>query len=995
MKERHKAAGPVLVIPRPTVIPRKSVPARALLAGLLAVAACLAAPGRAQRDEERLPRHAERWVKRTLGRMTLEQKVGQLLMVPYFGGFTNTESEDFRRLEQRVRELHVGGLIVATQPRKPTGYDRSEIYALAHLTNRLQAMAEVPLLVSADFERGAGFRIRETTSFPHNMALGASADPKLAYEMGRLAATEARALGVHWLFSPVADVNNNPLNPIINIRSFGEDPDLVAEMVAAYIRGCQEAGALCTAKHFPGSGDIALDPHLELATLTADRQRLDRVELQPFRAAVAADVAAIMTEHIAVPALEPEPGLPATFSHRITTELLRGELGFDGLITTDAMIMDAITDRAWPGEAAVRAVEAGADVVLMSPNPEAAFDSLRRAVESGRIPEARLNQSVERILRAKARLNLHQRAQVELGALDSLLASGTFEDKALEMADRGLVLLRNDTPDFLPLDATRPQRGFLLVVSADPDTFPGQELERELRPRADSLITARVDRLYFKPDEITLPSPLLYDWSIVAVFVRIADRKGNVALPDSMAALVTRVLRSDKPTALVILGSPYLAERFPQAKTVLCTHSTAEVAERAAIRALFGQTEIAGRMPVTIPAVAARGTGLRQPAVPMELAATPANGDGQWQPVMDILNAAVTNGTTPGGVVAVGHSGGWVALRPFGRMTYAEDAAPVATDTLYDLASVTKVVATTTAAMMLYERGALQLDRPVVDYLPEFRRGPDAALKERIRVRDLLTHSSGLPGYVRFYQEVETRAALLERIHALPLDYPTGTRSVYSDLGIILLGEILERVSGQPLDRFLQESLFGPLGLRNTLFRPPKQLWARVAPTEEDRDFRHRLIRGEVHDENAWVMGGVAPHAGLFSTAGDLAVFCQLLLNGGIYGHRRFLKRGTIEMFTTPQKIPDSNRALGWDTPTEPSSSGQYLSARAFGHTGFTGTSVWIDPAKELFVVLLTNRVHPTRENNRIRDLRPRLHDAVIEALALLPTPSRRAATQE
>jgi CubicO group peptidase (beta-lactamase class C family) len=240
---------------------------------------------------------------------------------------------------------------------------------------------------------------------------------------------------------------------------------------------------------------------------------------------------------------------------------------------------------------------------------------------------------------------------------------------------------------------------------------------------------------------------------------------------------------------------------------------------------------------------------------------------------------------------------------------------------------------------------------------------------------------------------VKNRAELLDRIYALPLDYPTGSRSVYSDLGIILLGEILQRASGQSLDLFLRENLLVPLGLDNTFFNPPQPLRSRTAPTEDDRDFRRRLIHGEVHDENAWVMGGVAPHAGLFSTARDLAVFCQLLLNGGIYGHRRYLKRSTIELFTTRQGIPGSSHALGWDTPSAPSSSGQYFSSRAFGHTGFTGTSIWIDPAKELFVVLLTNRVHPTRANDKIRDLRPRLHDAVVEALGLAPEQSTHRAT--
>lgn len=920
--------------------------------------------------------------------MTLEQKVGQLLMVPYFGQFSNTSSEEFLRLVRHVRELHVGGFIVATQPRKPYGFERSEIYSLAQLTNRLQSLDPVPLLVTADFERGAGFRIKQTTSFPHNMALAATGDPQYAYQMGRIAATQARALGVHWLLAPVADVNNNPLNPIINIRSFGEDPAQVARLVAAFVKGCQEAGALCTAKHFPGAGDVSRDPHLELATVTGDRARLEQVELVPFRAAIEAGVSAIMTEHIAVPALEPDSGLPATFSYAISTKLLREELGFDGLVITDDLNMSAITARTWPGEAAVRAVEAGADVILsVSRRPEAAFAALRHAVESGRLSQERLDQSVERILRAKARLGLHRRSQVDVDELDAVLASPRFLEQAEQMADRGVVLLR-DNAGLVPLRATKRQRGFLLVVSADPDTFPGGALERELRPRVDSLAVVRADPLYFKPEEVTLPPASLYDWSLVAVFVRVADRKGNVALPDNLSALVRQVLNDAKPSVLLILGSPYLTERFPQAKTVLCTLSTAEITEGAAIRALFGQTPLTGHLPVTIPGVAKLGSGLTRPALSMELGAPLPHDRSQFGSVFTLLDAAVAEGVFPGGVLAVGHQGRLVALHPFGRLQYDDDAPAVEVDTLYDLASLTKVVGTTTAAMMLYERGILSLDAYVTDYVPEFNRQPDAAAKARIQIRHLLTHSSGLPGYLRLFTEEKDRRALLTRIYSLPLEYPTGSRSVYSDLGIILLGEVIQRASGQALDDFLRQNLFEPLGMTNTLYNPPAPLRFRVAPTEEDREFRHRLIQGEVHDENAWVMGGVAPHAGLFSTARDLSVFCQMLLNGGLYAHRRILERATIELFTARQNIPDSSRALGWDTPSQPSSGGTHLSGRAFGHTGFTGTSIWIDPEKQLFVVLLSNRVHPTRANDKIRALRPRLHDAVMEALELIPRPA-------
>ncbi|HSC78039.1 MAG TPA: glycoside hydrolase family 3 N-terminal domain-containing protein [Candidatus Acidoferrales bacterium] len=939
-------------------------------------------------SERKLPRSAERWLKRTLERMTLEEKLGQLLVVSYFADFRNTSSEEYLRLIRQVRDLHVGGLLVATQPTKPTGFERSEPYDLAHLTNRLQQASRTPLLIAADFERGAAFRVRETTGFPHNMTLGATGNPDYAYRMGRIAAQEARALGVHWLLAPVADVNNNPANPIINIRSFGEDPVEVARYTEAFIRGCEESGALCTAKHFPGLGDSALDPHIELTAVAADRARFDSVELVPFRAAISAGVSAVMTEHMAAPALEPQAGLPATFSGAITTTLLRDQLGYHGLVITDDMNMSAITALDWPGEAAVRAFEAGADVLLTtSATPEVQLDALRRAAESGRLSTERINRSVERVLRAKAALGLHRQAQVDTEQLTAVLAQPSSLAAAQEMADRGAVLLRDDS-NLLPLDSTRPQRGFLLVVSADADSYPGKVLEEELRSRVDSLLVARADRYYAKPETVALPSPSLYDWCVAAVFVRVADRKGNVALPANLATLVEKVLAGGKPTALVVLGSPYLPERFPQAGTVLLTLSTAEISEHAAIRALFGQTAISGRLPVAIPDVAPRGAGLARPAAPMELAAATPEDAQRFQPVFSLLDKAVADHVFPGGVLAVGHQGRLVALHPFGRLTYDADSPAVTADTLYDLASLTKVVGATTAVMMLTERNRLLLDAPVVRYVPEFGRGPDADTKKLITVRQLLTHSSGLAARAALFETVYGRRQVIDRTLALGLETAPGVRSRYSDMGIITLGEVLERVSGRRLDDFLRDSLFQPLGMSHTLYNPPRGWRERIAPTEENNEGRRGVIQGEVHDGNAWAMEGVAPHAGLFSTAGDLAVFCQMLLNGGSYAHQRLLRRSTIEAFATKQDIPDSSRALGWDTVSQPSSSGRYFSARAFGHTGFTGTSIWIDPEKELFVILLTNRAYPTHTNNKHLGLRPALHDAVVEVLGLVPAPA-------
>lgn len=348
-----------------------------------------------------------------------------------------------------------------------------------------------------------------------------------------------------------------------------------------------------------------------------------------------------------------------------------------------------------------------------------------------------------------------------------------------------------------------------------------------------------------------------------------------------------------------------------------------------------------------------------------------------WEEVDRLLASYVERRAFPGGVLAAGSADGPVHLVPFGHLTYEPDAPPVTDGTLYDLASLTKVVATTTMAMILVDEGRLDLDQPVQEVLPGFQ-GPG---KEAVTVRHLLTHSSGLDAVAPLFREISGQAAYVERIQTLDLGYPPGSRSVYSDLGIILLGEILERKAGQSLEAFVRERVLSPLRMHETMFRPPPELLPRTAPTEFD-PWRGRLAHGEVHDENAFAMGGAAPHAGLFGTAGDLARFARMLLGGGVLEGRRVVSRETVELFTRRAGIPDSDRALGWDTKSaEGSSAGILFSPRSYGHTGFTGTSLWIDPERRIFMVLLTNRVHPTRENNLIREARPAVADAVARAL--------------
>ena len=929
------------------------------------------------------------WVESTLRKMTVREKLGQMLMPYYFGVFESTESPAYKDLLHQVEDNHVGGFILGTI-RGPLGIERSQVYPTVVITNALQAHSKVPLLIGADFESGTGMRLDEGTNFPSAMAIGATDDPQLAYKAGKDTALEARAAGIHWIFAPDADVNDNPGNPIINVRAFGEDPRQVADFAGQFIRGIEENGALATAKHFPGHGDVTTDSHLSLPVVPDDRKELENNELVPFRAAISAGVSSIMPGHLAVPALEPDATVPASLSRNILTGLLRDELKFRGLIVTDAMDMGGVTSMYPPDEAAIRAVEAGADIVLQPPVPDAALAGLENAVKSGRLSEKRIDESVRRILQAKARLGLDKDRLVDIARLSQKFGLPKFADDAQAIADRGVTLLRN-SENLVPLNAARKLRVLLVSLSADPDAYPSATLESEIRWRVDSLKSLRADTQFVNVSTLKLPPADSYDIAIAALFVRVADRKGNVGFPDDQRAFVNQMLANGKPCVVIAFGSPYLISTFPGTKSWIGEFSTNDVSQRAAVRALFGQTAIKGRIPVTVPDTVKHGDGMQVPANPMTLEAAPQALSNRLAPAYTLLERAVADGAFPGGVLAVGLDNKLV-VHPFGQFTRDAKAAPVRADTIYDLASLTKPIVTTTCVMILVQQKRLDLDAPLSRLLPEWstaaQNDPNPAWRARVTPRMLLLHDSGLPAHRDFYKNAKGHDGVLALVMAEPLVHEPGKQIEYSDLGFILLGEIVQRLTGESLAEFARKEIFSPLGMKTSLFNPPRALRAGIPPTENDLNYRKRLIQGEVHDQNAWAMGGIAGDAGLFSTAGDVAVFAQMILNGGIYAHHRVVSRATISEFTSHQTIGNSARTLGWDVALDPAATGRFFSTRAFGHYGFTGTSLWIDPERNIFIILLTNRVNPSVDNIKIRRVRPELHDAIFEALGFTSVPA-------
>ena len=551
------------------------------------------------------------WAQRTLARMTLREKVGQLMMPFVLGNFAPEGSETHDRIVNIIEEESVGGLIMSVG-------SPSEV---AVKLNDLQNHSKYPLLVAADLETGAGFRFRGAvhiptnialggaTTFPSLMAFGATGDPRHAYQLGRITALEARAMGVHVPFAPVLDVNNNPDNPIINIRSFGEDPNAVADLGVAFVRGLQDYGAVATGKHFPGHGDTGTDSHLALPIIQVGRERLDAIELVPFRAAIAAGIQGIMTAHIAVPAISGET-IPATVSHRVLTGLLRAEMGFDGIVFTDAMDMAAVA-RLFPrGEAAVRAVLAGADVILMPNDVKQAIDAIVLAIDEERLTEGRIDESVRRLLRLKEDLGLAEERSVPLEMIPQVVGVPQHVEMAREVAERSITLIRNER-NLLPLLGTRRARVMSVSFRNPGDVLSGRYFDSRLRETYPRLVTRSVDEgTNSEAYQDLLSRARRSDLVVVSVYSNYA---GRVELPDATVEFVNELARRRVTHVVISFGNPYLISMFPDARVYLLAWSSAQVSQQAAADALFGDIAITGRSPTGMDPFFAVGDGIQVP----------------------------------------------------------------------------------------------------------------------------------------------------------------------------------------------------------------------------------------------------------------------------------------------------------------------------------------------------------------------------------------------
>jgi beta-glucosidase-like glycosyl hydrolase/CubicO group peptidase (beta-lactamase class C family) len=940
---------------------------------------------------------AERWADSVYQTLSEDQRLGQLFMIR---AHSNLGDDHIANVERLIKTYQVGSLcFFQGTPEKQ-----------AELVNRYQALSNIPLIVAIDGEWGLGMRMKESTlSFPRQLTLGAIQDNQLIYKMGVEVARQMRAVGVHVNFAPTVDVNNNAKNPVIHTRSFGEDRQNVTEKSLQYMKGMQDNGVMACAKHFPGHGDTDVDSHLDLPVINHDLARLDSIELFPFKSMVANGVGSMMIAHLQVPALDSRANRPTSLSRNTITGLLKEKIGFTGLIFTDALEMKGVTKHFGNGQVEAEALAAGVDILCLPESVEAAMREIKKYIADGRLSKVRVEESVKKVLAAKYNLGLTRFTPLPVDSVRREVNSKTATLLKRNLYENAMTLVRN--PDnLLPFKKIAKLNIASLSIGATAKT-PFQE-------RLDKY--AKITHLQ-SPKEI--PANLLGQLKTKdIVIVSLHDLNGSAGksfgVSQSTKDFIEN-LRKQTKVVVVNFGTPYILQYFDNVNWVLQAYEEDPLAQDVAAQALFGGIPVKGKLPVTASAKAVynQGVVVEKPSrLGYNLPENVGLNSETLAKIDTIARQAILAKAAPGMVVLVAKDGQVVYEKAFGSHTYTGNT-PVKTTDLYDLASVTKIAATTIAIMKLYDEGKIDIDQTLGFYLPELR----GSNKAPLTIRQVMTHRAGLLGWIPFYKQTVVKSRR-RAVRPSPKYYrptKTATFSVpvteklfmredfvnsmwaqirnsnlrrnnnyrYSDLGFYLLSRVIWKVSGKPIDEYVAEMYYEPLGLRQTLFRPWQEFpLEKMPPTEEDHSFRNQRVRGYVHDMGAAMMGGVSGHAGLFSDATGLAAIMQMLVNEGAYGDQRLLDSLTVQTFTR-REANSYRTGLGFDlfkaNPNMKIGMPKNASGRTYGHIGFTGVCTWADPVNKVVYVFLANRTYPSTLNFRINKLgiRSRILGVVYEAM--------------
>lgn len=936
------------------------------------------------------------WVDSIYNSMTQDERIGQLFMV---ATYSNRNESHKTAITKLIKEEHIGGLI----------FMQNDPVKQAVLTNYYQENTKIPLLIGIDGEWGLDMRLKNTFRFPWNMTLGAVQDDDYIYEMGVQLAQHCKRLGIHMNFAPVVDVNTNPENPIIGNRSFGSDVSNVARKGQAITQGMQDNGVIASAKHFPGHGDTKTDSHETLPIIAYDRQRLNEVELYPFKKLIDANVGSIMVAHLNVPSLESNSKLPSSISPTIIGGLLKKEMGYQGLIITDALNMKGVADLYPPGEVDLMAFKAGNDILLFSQAVQAGKSKIKNALNKGIISEARLEESVKKILNAKYFVGLNHYQPINLNNIINDLNDNRSKVVNRKLVEESITVLKNE-------------KNVLPIVDLADKTFAYVHLEED-----EGIEFYKILRKYVDVKKIEIKSTAdvsklkSYDYVFVSVHKSNKNPWKSYKISENTKNII-KAIATQNQMIVSVFASPYSLLKIDMTgiEGLVLSYQNSEEAQNVTPQIIFGALPAKGKLPVTLNKTFKAGYGIVYQDIKRLGYAFPEYVDMSSvniKKIDEIAQKALTLPATPGMQVLVARDGKVIFEKSYGYKS-KKHYQKVKNSDLYDLASITKIAATLPMIFKLKDEGKLDYDQPLIAYTQKAR----GTNKANLTLREILAHQAGLKSWIPFYKETlnedlypsnhyysntpkpsfKTKIAdgwyimdtykdsILSKVYASELG---SKKYSYSDLGYYIMQDIIETKRGKTLDKITKEEIYKPLGAYTMSYLPLEHFEKNdIIPTEMDTYFRKQLIQGYVHDQGAAMKGGVAGHAGVFSDANDLAKLMQLYLQKGYYGGKRYFQEKTIEEATEYQyKWNDNRRGLGFDKkPLDGiGQTCKSASESIFGHSGFTGTITWVDPDEKLVYVFLSNRINQQIDSNVLskKNIREDIFQAIYDAIMIRHTP--------
>jgi beta-N-acetylhexosaminidase len=947
-----------------------------------------------------LKNRSEQWADSVLNTLSLNDKIEQLFTIKVF---PNGNKANFNEINDLICNYKVGGIC----------FFKGNPTVQVNWLNYWQQYATVPILVSIDGEWGVSMRYDSTIVYPRQLTLGAIQNDSLIYQMGEAIGKECKRLGIHVNFAPVADINSNPNNPVIGSRSFGENKIQVAEKASLYMAAMQNQGIIACAKHFPGHGDTDTDSHQELPQINHSAETIDTLDLYPFKKLFSEGLKSVMVAHLNIPALDTAKGSVSSLSGNIVTGLLKEKLNFKGLVFSDALDMKGVSSANKPGEAEIKALLAGIDMLILPQDLSKAIDSIRKAVETKKIPQELIDQKCLKILKYKYDAGLYSISSISTNHLYKDLNAPENKFLQYQLYEKAITLVKS-SDSILPLPVGISKTYAVLSVGDSLETS-FQRMILNYTPAALFNISKNIDK---KTSDSLITELSKYNKIILGIHNTNSLANQQFGVNNQTVELIDSLLKTKK-IILNIFGSPYIIARLENTSNIqalMVSYQDNEITESLSAQMLFGAIGTEGKLPVTASSEFALNTGI-ETRLSGKLKYTLPEELGIASDDLAKIDSLALNGISakayPGCQILLVKDGKVFLHKTYGYLTY-DNKVPVASDMIYDMASITKIAATTLAVMKLYDEGKIDLDKKLGYYLPQL----DGSNKNHLIIRNVLTHQAKLKAWIPFFKKTiingvpdtaiykkvksinyayrvadsmfirnDYRDTIINEVIQSPLSKKKGY--VYSDLGFYLMRMLVEEVTGQELETYLKENFYTPLGLSTIGYKPRERFsLKRIVPTEIDTVFRHQLVYGDVNDQGAAMLGGISGHAGLFSDANDLAVILQMLLQKGEYAGKRYLKASTIEEFTKYQ-FPEKNnrRGLGFDKPSiDPKENGPTCpdaSVQSYGHSGFTGTFFWSDPKENLIFIFLSNRVYPDAGNRKLIDMniRTSIQQVVYDAL--------------